>query len=217
MCSRGRRKVVGMMAIIAGSGRLGSGLARVLSAKGDDVVVIGDKIDARWLGNDFDGVTVEGDPIDEDVLEAAGLRKADLFVAATSDDVVNAMAVQIAKTVFHVPLALARMTDPAREGFYRSIGLDTVCPTSTGINQILDRIQRFTFAPLEGHLDSGLAGVIPLPGWTGKALGMLDLPRGRHVIGIERRGKLVAADDSTVLVEGDVLVMRRTGTWRQES
>jgi trk system potassium uptake protein TrkA len=126
-----------MFVIVAGSGRLGSGLARALSSRGDDVVVVGESIDSRWLGPDFDGVTVKGNPIDEDVLASAGLGKADVFVAATADDVVNAMAAQIAKEVFAVPLALARMTDPAREDFYRELGLATVCPTSTGIEQIL--------------------------------------------------------------------------------
>ena len=92
-----------MFVLVVGCGRLGAGLARVLSMQGNDVVVVSGRIDTRWLGADFDGVTVEGNPIDEGVLESAGIRKAGLFVAATSEDVVNAMAVQVAKEIFHVP------------------------------------------------------------------------------------------------------------------
>jgi trk system potassium uptake protein TrkA len=164
----------------------------------------------KWLGAEFDGVTVEGKPIDLEVLDSAGIRKADLFLAATSEDVVNAMAVQIAKEVFHVPLALARMTDPARERFYREMGLDTVCPTSTGINQILDRIQSSGFDSLKGYIDPGLAGIIPPPEWAGKKIGDLPLPKGRRLAGLERKGRIIPAENDLVLGEGDVLILRRT-------
>ncbi len=131
-----------MFMMVAGCGKLGAGLARVLSAQGHDVVVVAEEIDPKRLGGEFDGVTVAGSPIDEDVLESAGVKKADMFVAATADDAVNAMAVQMARELFHVPVTLARITDPGMEAFYRELGLDTVCPTSTSIAQILALIER---------------------------------------------------------------------------
>jgi trk system potassium uptake protein TrkA len=130
-----------MFVIIAGCGRLGAGLARVLSSQGHDVAVVGEDIDPRRLGGEFDGITVAGNPVDEEILDRAGARKADLFVAATADDRLNAMAAQIAREIFRVPSVLARISDPAMEAFYRELGLDTVCPTSTAINQVLDLIR----------------------------------------------------------------------------
>jgi trk system potassium uptake protein len=198
-----------MFVMVIGCGRLGAGLARLLSSKGNDVVVVSERIDVKWLGADFDGVTIEGDPVDEKVLESAGIRRVELFVAATATDVVNAMAAQQAKEVFGVPIAIARMADPAREAFYRGMGLDTVCPTSTGINQILDTIQRSGFASLKGYLDPDIAGISPPPEWLGKKAGQLPLPEGRRLIGIERRGKVTPPDSSAVLTKGDVLILRR--------
>ncbi len=133
-----------MFIMIAGSGKLGAGLARVLSASGHDVVVVAEGIDPRRLGGEFDGVTVSGSPIDEDVLESAGAGKAGLFIAVTADDAINAMAVQMAGELFHVPLTLARIADPALESFYKALGLDTICPTSTAIERILELIERKT-------------------------------------------------------------------------
>jgi len=201
--------VASMFVMVVGCGRLGAGLARVLSMQGNDVVVVSDAIDMKWLGSDFDGVTVEGNPIDEQVLEAAGVRKADLFVAATSEDVVNAMAIQVAKEIFKVPHVLARMTDPARESFYREMGLETVCPTSTGINQILDTIHHSGFEPLKGYLDPGLAGIMPPPEWIGKRLDAFPLSEGRRIVGLERKGRIIPAEGSAILGEGDVLILRR--------
>lgn len=197
-----------MFVIVAGSGRLGAGLARTLSMQGNDVVVVSKSLDSRWLGAEFDGVTIEGDPIEEEVLERAGIRKAEIFVAATSEDVVNAMAAQIAREVFGVPLAIARMTDPARERFYGELGLVTVCPTSTGINQILDRIQGSIFSVLNAVLDPGIAGVHPAAEWLGKSLGAIRLPGSRRVLGLERKGRLLPYEANCLVQEGDILVLR---------
>jgi trk system potassium uptake protein len=198
-----------MFVIVAGCGRLGAGLASLLSARGNDVVVVSRKIDLKWLGPEFDGVTVEGDPADGATLESAGIRKAGLFVAATSDDVVNAMAVQLAKRAFGVPMAIARMTDPVRERFYRSLGLETVCPTTTGINQIMDAIHGSEFASLEGALDPELAGVEPPEDWLGKRVAELSIPRGRRVVGLERGGRILDAPRAGAVARGDVLILRK--------
>jgi trk system potassium uptake protein TrkA len=130
-----------VLIVVAGSGMLGTGLARALSAQGHDVVVVDRTVDTRRLGNEFDGITVTGSPIDEDVLRKARIAEAQVFVAATADDSTNAMASQVAEEIFHVPTVLARISDPDREEFYRSLGLHTVCPTATGIRQILDAIR----------------------------------------------------------------------------
>jgi trk system potassium uptake protein len=201
-----------MFVMVIGCGRLGAGLARLLSTKGNDVVVVSEKIDVKWLGSDFDGVTVEGDPVDGKVLESAGIRKAELFVAATATDVVNAMAAQLAKEVFRVPIAIARMADPAREAFYRGMGLDTVCPTTTGINQILDTIQRSGFASLKAYLDPDIAGISLPSNWIGKKVAELPLPQGRRLIGIERRGRISVPEGAATLAKGDVLILRRGST-----
>jgi trk system potassium uptake protein TrkA len=203
-----------MFILVIGCGRLGAGIASVLSSQGNDVVVVSGAIDSRWLGSDFDGVTVEGNPTDGDILESAGIRKAELLVAATSDDVTNAMVAQLAKEIFAVPLVIARMTDPSREAFYRHMGLTTVCPTATGINQILDAIQRSGFSPLKGYLDPNLAGILPPLEWIGKRLSTLPISAGRRIAGLEREGKITAPDGMSVLKQGDVLILRVEGKGR---
>ena len=57
-----------MHVIILGCGGAGAGLARALSAQGNDVVVVDDSIDQKRLGNEFDGIAIAGSPTDEDVL-----------------------------------------------------------------------------------------------------------------------------------------------------
>jgi trk system potassium uptake protein TrkA len=142
--------------IIAGSGKLGIGLARALSSRKDDVVVVDRGLESGCLGEGFDGVIVDGDPLDMEVLERSGTRRAELFIAVTADDNVNAACAQAARELFGVRTALARISDPEREAFYRGLGLGTVCPTTTGINQVLELILQDRFIPLAYRRSSPL-------------------------------------------------------------
>ena len=50
------------------------------------------------------------------------------------------MACEVAKEIFHVKKALARIYDPGREELYHELGLETVCPTTlvaTTVHRIL--------------------------------------------------------------------------------
>jgi trk system potassium uptake protein TrkA len=198
-----------MYAIIAGSGRLSSGLARALSMEGHDVVIVAEDIDHERLANEFDGVTVNGSPTDEEVLQKAGISKAQLVVAATADDNINVMVVQMAKEIYRVPLTLARISDPDRETFYRSLGLTTVCPTTTGINQILGMVQGSFFSSLPGSIDVDLIGLKPSTEWIGKKIDEIDVPDGRKLIGTANHGRLAGADHKTVIGRDDTLIFTR--------
>jgi trk system potassium uptake protein TrkA len=198
-----------MHAIVAGSGRLSCGLAKALCIEGHDVVIVAEDIDHGRLGSEFDGVTVDGTPTDEEALLKAGIAKAQLVVAATADDNVNVMIVQMAKEIYRVPLTLARISDPDREKFYRSLGLATVCPTTTGINQILGLIQRSFFSSLPGSIDVDLIGLKPSPEWIGRKVAEIEVPDGRKLIGIAGHGRLADADRKKVIGKDDTLIFTR--------
>jgi trk system potassium uptake protein TrkA len=198
-----------MYAIIAGCGRLGSGVARALSAKGHDVVVVDVGAERRLVGDGFDGLIVDGSPVDEDVLALAGMKKADLFIAATNDDNRNIMAVQMAVAVFGVPKALARVSDPELERFYRGQGLSTVCPTSTGINQIMSTIQEGAFSTLGGTIDPNVAALIAPPEWVGLAMARLPPTKHRKVIGIVSKGRVHGWEPGRIVGPGDSVLLSR--------
>jgi trk system potassium uptake protein TrkA len=181
----------------------------VLSSQGYDVVVVGDDIDQKRLGGDFDGCTVQGVPIDEDVLRKAGIEKADLLAAVTSDDNMNVMITQVAKEIFHVPTVLARISDPEREEFYKNLGLNVVCPTNTGINQILNLIRQNTLPTLSGYIVPDVIGVRPNKELVGKKLEDLTLPPGRKCIGILFKDQIAGVDSKRDIRKDDTLILVR--------
>ncbi len=143
-----------MYVIIAGCQKVGSHLAVILSQQNHDVVVVDCNPEHfELLGSGFNGMTITGMPIDEDVLRSAGIEKADALAAVTGDDNTNVMISQVAVNLFHVPKVLARIYDPEREEVFRRMGIATVCPTTLAV----DRIRDFLTGPDTASAPAGRA------------------------------------------------------------
>ena len=74
-----------MNVLIVGAGKTGRRLALALSGRGYDVAVV-DRDQSRLdlLGENFDGITVAGVPVDRDVLISAGCENADVACVTVS-------------------------------------------------------------------------------------------------------------------------------------
>jgi trk/ktr system potassium uptake protein len=119
-----------MHVIIAGCGRVGSGMAFDLVREGHDVVIIDDDPHSfALLGPDFAGERVVGQAIDWSVLRSAGIEGTDAVAAATDGDNSNIVCALIALRAFEVPCAVARIYDPRRAEVFGRMGIRTVCPT----------------------------------------------------------------------------------------
>lgn len=141
-----------MNVVILGCGRVGSMLATNMSREGHDVTIIDLNPDAfRRLGDDFEGKTVIGSGVDEDVLRRAGVEQADAFVSVTNGDNRNIMSAQIAKKRFNVPKAVARINDPIRAAVFNELGIDTFCVALMGAGIIEDHINGKPFKPVEEY------------------------------------------------------------------
>ncbi len=116
--------------IIAGCGRLGSFLARLLSSDNKSVVVV-DKNEEAFnnLTEEFSGFLIGEDITEIDTLIRAKIDKADVFVAATNDDNTNIMVAEIAKKIYQVPKVIARLYEPTKQELYQQLDIDTICPT----------------------------------------------------------------------------------------
>ncbi len=126
-----------MRVVILGCGRVGARLAGMLEAAGHRVSIIDKEMEAfERLPPRFSGLVVLGNGIDEDILEQAGVDRADAMCALTNSDNTNIMASQVAREVFNVPRVITRIYDPERQDTFRMAGLETVCPTRVGVAQM---------------------------------------------------------------------------------
>lgn len=116
-----------MNIVIGGCGRVGRYLARTLENSGHNISII-DKnpanFDELWTG--YKGKKVIGIVFDRDVLENAGIKEADVYVAVTSGDNSNIVSARIAKEYYKVPIVFARIYDPRRAEIYKNFGVSTI-------------------------------------------------------------------------------------------
>ena len=195
-----------MRYLIVGCGRVGSTLAKLLDADNNEVIVVDEEPNAfKRLGQKFKGHVVVGTGIDYDVLKRAGAAQADGFIAVTNGDNRNVMAALIAQRMFHIKKVVARIYDPTRGMMYRDLGIDTVCPTTTGAKMIRDvlmdapwdTLQSFDFGAV-----TSLTAVVSASD-VGKRVSDLEKP-GRIRIAAIRTGKSVRIPaNDTILAEGD--------------
>ncbi len=194
-----------MHIIIAGCGRVGSELAKLLSSEGHNVVVI-DKSQASFerLSNTFNGVTLVGNGYDPDVLKAAGIEKADAFCAVTNGDNTNIMASQVAKKIFKVPKVIARVYDPRRADIYRTLGLDIISGTILFAAMIRDKIIESRFSSY--LIETGELGVIEIDiedKFKGKLVEEINIPGEFLVTAVVKKKQTVIPGPKTVLEKGD--------------
>ena len=138
-----------MNIIIAGDGKVGLTLARQLSAEGHDLTLIDlDNLVLEQTMEQYDVMGVQGNCATMSTLEQAGVREADLLIAATNADEVNLLCCMTAHTMNPKLHTIARIRNPEysdqiftmREAFGLSM---TVNPE----NQAATAIERLLFAP----------------------------------------------------------------------
>ncbi len=199
-----------MQIIVIGCGKVGSKFAQMMSDEGHDVVIVdNDSKSFKSLGLNFNGITVTGVPIDQDVLKHAGIETADALIALTPDDNINIMACQVAKEIFNVPKVLARIFNPEREDVFHQFGLDTICPT----NVTVDVIKSFVFNDKDvskfnigSNLISFKKEKVPKD-HEGKRISSIKLKSGLFIFGIIRNGTFNFTYPSLRVDKDDILVI----------
>lgn len=198
-----------MRVVIAGSGRVGRQVALLLAEAGEDVSVIDERPEAEIeLGTSFNGSFHVGVAFDVDALRAAGIEEAEAFVAVTNSDNINLMAVQVAKQVFDVPRAIARLDDPARERSYRALDIDFVAGAQLAAQVIAERLREPDFAY---HVtfptgDVQILEMIVGRRAAGVSVRALEREGGFRVAAVRREEQVFVATSDLELAAGDIVV-----------
>jgi trk system potassium uptake protein TrkA len=133
-----------MFILIVGCGRVGSSVARTMLREGHEVSCLDEDpeshtrlevgLEKGW--EDLGGMFTVGAGLEIDALVAAGIERADAFIASTDGDNTNIVIAQIAQRRYNVPTVIARILDPLRAEWYQRQGLNTICPTRVAIEML---------------------------------------------------------------------------------
>ena len=124
-----------MNIIIVGCGKVGSALAEQLSKEDNDVTIVDLNYElVQDLSSDLDIMGVVGSGSNHQILEEAGIEKADLLIAVTGSDELNLLSCLIAKKAGNCQ-TIARVRNPeySRESSYikEELGLAMVIMSLT--------------------------------------------------------------------------------------
>jgi len=204
-----------MKVIIVGCGKMGSGLALELIKKGHRVTVVGTSIDEfSMLGNGFQGETIVGVGFDQQVLEQAGIKRADAIVACTKSDETNAVIGRISRNIYKVPRVISRLYDPRKAEIYRSLGIQTIATTSWGVKHAMELL---SYDQLDGvtSLGNGDVDIIRVETTEmliGKKIADLTVAGEFHVAAVSRQNQTFLPTLGTQLQKGDVVYFSVLGT-----
>jgi trk system potassium uptake protein TrkA len=154
-----------------------------------------------------------GDGDEPYILDEADMRNADVVVAATGHDEDNLVVCLLGKLEYDVPLAIARINNPANEWLFTDrFGVDVpVSSTNVMFSLIESEVSLGDIITLlKLRADDMSIDELTLPadaGCVGKRLAELPLPPDTQVMVLIRAGKVVPPRGETVLAAGDELLI----------
>ena len=201
--------------VIVGCGKVGHTLTEQLVQEGHDITIV--DTNDRVINDTtevFDVMGICGNGASLNVLEEAGIEKADMIIAVTGSDELNLLCCTIAKKVGGEISAIARVRNPdyAEELVYlrQQLGLSMIInpelEAAKQIARVLSRPKALTVSAFaRGHAEL-LTFKIPAGNvLDGKSIMQLDgiFGFGYLVCAVDRAGKVSIPGGQFVLHEGD--------------
>jgi len=200
-----------MFVFIAGGGRTGAQLASSLISEGYKVRLIEHRRELlERLHQELPTeVIYEGNLVDPQILELAGLKQANVMAAVTSDDATNLTLSFIARTMFNVPRTISRVNNPRNawlfnENFHVDVALNSASvlahliqeEMSLGDMMTLLKLRRGRYSLVEEKIPPGAKAI-------GVALKDMGLSDQCVIAAIIRDGKVTVPRGNTSFMEGD--------------
>ncbi len=210
--------------VIAGGGNIGFYVAdslesrdarakvKIIESSRNRAIAIADRLKRT--------VVLHGDALDQELLEEADVKDADILVGLTNDDEVNILTCVMGKRL-GAASNMALINNRSYPAFAGTLGIDaTVNPRSVTISTILQHVRRGRIRGVH-TVENGLAEVIeaealetsPL---VGKALRDLDLPDGIRIGAIVRGDSVkVPSGDTEIIAKDHVIIFATAERVRQ--
>lgn len=197
-----------MKVIVVGCGKMGSGLAQELVRKGHTVTVVGSSMEEfAMLGKGFKGDTIVGVAFDKQILEQAGIERADAVVACTKSDETNALIGRISRNTYRVPRVISRLYDPRKAEIYRSLGIQTISATEWGVKHAIELLS-YDQLDIVAGLGNGGVDIVRVEATellVGKKIVDVTAAGEFTVCALSRQNQTFLPTLGTVIEKGDVL------------
>ena len=200
-----------MRVLIIGGGKVGTYLAERLLREKHDVrlIELREEEKERILLDIPAEAVYFGSGTDPDVLEAAGIRKANAVAAVTGSDEVNLVVTTLARYEFLNPRIIARVNHPKNAWlFTKEMGVDVAINQAdllaALISEEMSMGDMMTMHVLRhGKFRLVEEKIAPAALADGKHLSELNLPENCNIVSVIRDGNLLSLKTDPVLQTGD--------------
>lgn len=211
--------------ILVGAGRVGKRIIELAIDDGHEVVVLEiDTETAERTGSNYDCLVINDDASRLDVLEEAGIDKADALIATTSNDPTNLLLMMLGRK-YDVPRLLSSVREPDHISLFDELDVNFVeSPHRLNGEYLYRKIQRPGVRDFL-RLDGGAEIVeIELPdnsSLIGESIsdahGSEKLPLDLSIVAIFRDNELILPRSKTKFEAGDVVTVLSKEELREET
>ena len=200
-----------MFVIIAGGGRTGAQLANLLISQDHEVRVVDNRNEVlERIHHELPTeAIIEGDPLELHVLEQAGIQRADVLAACTTDDEVNLTLCYLARNQYSVRRTIARVNNPRDawlfdEKFHVDVAVNQADILASLIQEEMSlgdmitllKLRRGNYSLVEEKIPEGARAI-------GMAIKDLALPEHCVIAAIIRKGEVMIPRGITTFQAGD--------------
>ena len=203
--------------VIVGGGNIGFYLSKALLNQGHEVLIIEREVrKCERLEDELGSCCMRGDGCETAVLTEAGLNRADVLIATTSQDEDNLVSCQVAKHRFKVARTIALVNNPINENIFKKLGIDgTISVTNTILEHVEQEIPAHPLIHLltmSGHIEEVVELLVTKESPAiGKSIGHLRLPADTTIALLMREGERPRIPNTdTVLKENDRIIVLTT-------
>lgn len=201
-----------MYIVIVGAGKVGYFLAKRLCQSKHTVSIIEkDKLICEETAKNLEAMVINGDGCNPNILEEAGIERAEVVAAVTGEDEDNLIICQLAKERFHIHRTVGRVNNPDNEHTFSELGIDVPINSTNIIAKIIEEEVSFSdFVNLMSFKRGKLSIVrVDLPQDSpaiNKEVKEIKLPPDSVLVSIVRGEEVIVPKGNTVLKPGDDVI-----------
>ena len=205
--------------VIIGGGNIGYSLAKIIEEEEKGVttslIEFNDKR-SKYLASNLKYVTViNGDGLENDILEEVNISNSGYFIAVTDDDEVNILSSLLAKRAGALN-CMTLINNSSYSSLLKNIGIDiTIDPKLVTISTILEKVRsgriRSVYTIGDGFGEVIEAEILPKSAFVNKKLSEMNLPKDIRVGAILRNNLIMIPNSNTTFqVNDDVVFFSQT-------
>lgn len=209
-----------MKIVVVGGGEIGSRLTSLLLEKKHDVVLVEkDKDRCQELADTLNIKVIHGDGTMPDVLEEAGVKKADTLVVSTRQDEINLLICLVARDMLKEMSKLKIITRASKEEYkkiFLRIGVDNIVSPETSTIEQLEGIIEPRVSDI-GKLYKSMLSLVEFKVTRksrvkDKVISKVEFPEESIVVAIRRKNNFIIPKETEKIKVGDriIIILKKT-------